>query len=243
MSNGKVVLITGASRGIGREMALAFGHAGHTVLVNFLKEKEKAAAVKKEIEARGGTAMLYPADISDRGEVAGLVAGAVKEFGRIDVLVHSAAINRDRSILKMSADEWDGVIRTDLSGAFYVLQACAGVMIKRKEGSIVTIASLAGLRGAYGAANYAAAKAGVIGLTRSAARELGRFNVRINAVLPGFHLTDMGKSLPDSYVQRAREESVLGCTTDIRELAQFVVMLTALRTVSGQVLNIDSRII
>lgn len=211
--------------------------------LNYLKEKEKAAVVKKEIENAGGTACLFPADVADPALVNALVDAVIKEFGRIDVLVHNAAINRDRSIVKMSDDEWNDVLRTDLTGSFQVLRAAGRTMMRQKEGSIVMVASIAGVRGAYGAANYASAKAGVLGLARSAARELGRFNVRVNAVMPGFHLTDMGRSVSERYRQKALEESVLGRTTDIGELARFVVMLSKMTSVSGQTFNIDSRIV
>ncbi len=239
VNNRKVVLVTGASRGIGKRIALEFGRSGWMVVVNFLKEKEKALSVASEIECLGGSARALQADVSDEASVAAML----KDIGQIDVLINNAAVCHDRTILKMTPEEWRSVLATDLEGAFYLLQQCGRAMVRRKEGSIISIASVVGMRGGYGNANYAAAKAGLIALTKTAAREFGRFGVRVNAVLPGFHATDMSGKVPKEYVENVLSESVLHTTTDIDELARFIVLLSQMRTVSGQVFNWDSRIV
>jgi len=239
----KTVLITGGSRGIGSEVAREFGRSGCRVYVGYRTEREKAEAVCRDIRDAGGEGRPVQADISRSDEVRRMVETVALESGGIDVLVHCAAITRDRSILRMSDEEWDTVMRTDLDGSFYILRECGKSMMRKKQGAIIMISSIAGERGAPGAANYAAAKAGVLSLVRSAARELGRFNIRVNGVLPGFHLTDMGQAAPPEYVERARMESPLGVTTDINELTKFIVFLSGMNTVTGQIFNCDSRIL
>jgi 3-oxoacyl-[acyl-carrier protein] reductase len=241
--NSKVVLITGASRGIGREIALAFGRAGgYRVMINCVKETAKAQAVAKEIAADGGSARVFAADITDAAAVKNMVRRITDEEGSIDILVNNAAVIRDNLLLRMSADEWDTVLKTDLTGTFQVLQTCARVMMKKHDGAIINIASIVAGRGSFGGANYASAKAGLVALTKSAARELGRFSIRVNAVMPGFQLTDMGKQAPAEYAENVKKESVLSCTTDLKELAAFIVFLSGMKTVSGQIFNWDSRI-
>jgi 3-oxoacyl-[acyl-carrier protein] reductase len=243
MEQKPVVLITGASRGIGRSIALEFGKNDYTVIVNFLKEKEKALSVAETIVKNGGRARVLAADVSEPGAVKTLVSDIEANEGRLDVLVNNAGLTKHRSIVKMSDDEWGKVIATDLSGPFYVIRECAPFMARNKGGAIINMGSILGFRGAFGAANYAGAKAGLVGLTKSAAIELGRSNVRVNMVLPGFHLTDMGTGASDKYVEKARLDSVLGVTTDLDEFARFVVFLSQAKTVSGQVFNFDSRIL
>ena len=243
MTQKPVVLITGASRGIGRSLALEFGKNDYTVIINYLKEKEKALSAAEEIEKSGGRARVIAADVSEAGAVKTLVGDIAEREGRLDVLVNNAGITRHRTIMKMTDEEWGAVMATDLNGPFYTLRECARLMAKSGGGSIINVGSIIGFRGAFGSANYAGAKAGLAGLTRSAAVELGRLNVRVNMVLPGFHLTDMGSGGSDRYVAQARQDSVLGVTTDINEFARFVVSLSQAKSVSGQVFNFDSRII
>jgi 3-oxoacyl-[acyl-carrier protein] reductase len=243
MEQKPVVLITGASRGIGRSLALEFGKNDYTVIINYLKEREKALSVAETIEKNGGRARVIAADVSEAAAVKAMVNDIADHEGRVDVLVNNAGITKHRTIVKMADDEWEKVIAADLSGPFYVMRACAPLITRNKGGAIINIGSIVGLRGAFGSANYAGAKAGLVGLTKSAAAELGRFNVRVNMVLPGFHLTDMGTGASDQYVAKARQDSVLGVTTDINEFARFVVFLSQAKTVSGQVFNFDSRIL
>lgn len=237
------VLVTGSSRGIGRALALSFARAGYKVLIHYHTQADKAREVAAEIVAAGGDAAVYHCDLADPSAVRAMVEEIAAAEGTIDVLVNNAALTRDRTILRMTDDEWNAVINADLSGTFHILRACGALMAKKRAGAIVNIASIVGVRGSYGNANYAAAKAGVIGLTKAAARELGRFAIRVNAVLPGYHLTDMGRTAPAEYVENIKRESVLGCTTDMDELARFVILLAASTTVSGQVFNWDSRVL
>jgi NAD(P)-dependent dehydrogenase (short-subunit alcohol dehydrogenase family) len=237
------VLVTGASRGIGRAVALAYARAGHDVFINFDKSAAQAKSLADEIIALGRRAETMRADVSRRDDARALVDTVVSRWGRLDVLVNNAGISRDRTILKMTEEEWCRVIDVNLSGAFWTLQAAARVMVPQKDGAIVNVASIMAVRGGIGCANYAASKAGLVALTKSAARELGRFNVRVNAVLPGYHPTDMNKSFPSDVVQAVLSEHILGRFPDMDELARFIVDTSMLRSVSGQVLAFESRVL
>lgn len=237
------VLITGASRGIGRALALAFGGAGHGVAINYRSRKEEAESVAADLKRRGASADLFPGGVSDPAQAKALVDSVVQKWGRIDGLINNAGIVRDRTLLKMTGEEWREVIDTNLSGPFYCLQAAAHHMARQKSGFIFNIASILASRGGVGCANYVAAKAGLVGLTKAAARELGRFNVRVNAVLPGFHPTEMSENIPAEQKGRVLAQHVLGRSTDLGELSRFVLVLAEMSTVSGQVFNVDSRIL
>jgi 3-oxoacyl-[acyl-carrier protein] reductase len=237
------VLVTGASRGIGRALALAFGEAGHNVVVNFEKGRDAAEAVAREVRSAGPEAETIQADVSDRAQARSLVEKAARRWGRLDALVNNAGVCMDRTVLKMSEEEWRRVLDVNLSGAFWTLQAAAKVMSAHKDGAILNVASIMALRGGFGCANYAAAKAGLIALTKSAARELGRFNVRVNAVLPGFHPTDMNRVLSPDRVEMIKSEHVLGRFPDLGELARFVVHAAGLKSVSGQVFAFEGRVL
>ena len=223
-------------------MAVAFGRDGHNVFLNFEKNREAAAAAADEVRAAGGGVDVFRADVSKRDEARGLIEAAVRRWGRLDVLVNNAGICRDRTILKMSEEEWRRVIDVNLSGAFWALQAAAKVMAAQKDGAILNVASILAVRGAVGGANYAAAKAGLVALTKSAARELGRFDVRVNAFLPGFHPTDMNRAFTPEHVEKIKDEYVLGRLPDRDELGRFVVHLAGLKSVSGQAFAFESRV-
>lgn len=237
------VLVTGAGRGIGRAIALAFGRDGHRVMLGYRSRRAEAEAALAALREQGAEADLYEADVSKPAQAQALVEAAARRWGSLDGLINNAGVTRDRTILKMSDDEWGDVIDVNLSGAFWCLRAAAQVMTRQKNGFIVNIASLMGLRGGYGCANYAASKAGLIGLTKSAARELGRFNVRVNAVLPGYHPTEMNASLPPEQVEKIREEHALGRFPDLEELARFVLNIAKQKSASGQVFNFESRVV
>ena len=243
MNHAPVVLVTGASRGIGRETALAFAKEMFRTALNFRASSDKMEEVGREIQKLGGESKIFKADVGDSSQVKVMVEKIMKTWGRIDVLVNNAGITRDRTILKMTDEEWEDVIRVNLNGAFWCLRECSKVMAERKDGAIVNISSIVAVRGSIGNANYAASKAGLIALTKSAAKELGRFNVRVNAVLPGFHLTDMGRTVWGKYAERIRSEHSLGRLTDIKELARFIVFIARQKSASGQVFNFESRII
>jgi NAD(P)-dependent dehydrogenase (short-subunit alcohol dehydrogenase family) len=200
--------------------------------------------VEKAAVQMGAQTLLIKADVAKSQEVHDMVNLVIKNWGRIDVLINNAGITRDRTILKMTDEEWEDVLKVNLNGAFWCLRDSSKAMIERKDGAILNISSIAAMRGgSVGNANYAASKAGLIALTKSAAKELGRFNIRVNAILPGFHLTDMGRTVWKKYEERIRSEHILGRLPDIRELAQFVLFLAKQKSVSGQVLNFESRVI
>ena len=234
--------MTGASRGIGKQIALAFGRSGARTGVHYHREEKKAQEVASGIRQEGGEAIVLGADVADCSQAKTLVEKVVKEWGTLDVLVNNAGTSRDRIILKMSEDEWRGVIDTNLNGAFWCLKAAASEMSRRKSGAIINIASYIGIRGGYGCANYAASKGGLLALTKSAARELGKFNIRVNAVLPGFHPTDMGLAVWEKNQEEILGEHALGRLSDIFELSDFIVRLAGYESVSGQVFHFDSRI-
>jgi 3-oxoacyl-[acyl-carrier protein] reductase len=237
-----IVLITGSSRGIGSELAIKFAQKGYDVAINYVREKAKADDLVEKIRSFGRRCEAFQADVSNFGEAKKLVDSVIKKFGALDVVVNNASITINKSIFKLSEDDWNKVISTDLSSVFYVSKEAARLMT-RLGGSIINIGSITGVKGSAGSANYSSAKAGIIALTKSMALELGRYKVRVNAVLPGFHLTDMGKASSSEYKTKANEDSVLKTTTDINEVTDFVVFVSGLKTISGQVFNIDSRII
>ncbi len=240
----RTALITGASRGIGRALALAFAKAGYAVGVHCHKEKAKAEAVVQEIFEMGNKeAEVFICDVRDSIKVRQMVDAMVVRWKRLDVLVNNAGLTRDRTILKMTNAEWNDVIEVNLSGAFWCLREAARLMSKEHAGHIINIASLMALKPGFGNANYAASKAGLIALTKAAARELGRFHITVNAVLPGYHETDMSAALPKEHKQQVIEEHVLGESTRIEDLCRVVLELAQNPSVSGQVFNVDSRVV
>lgn len=239
----QVVIITGASRGLGREIALRFGRAGHRVVVNYLKRSDEAEAVCGEIKKHGGEAVAVPADVRIAAEVDALVQKAIDLWGRIDLLVNNAGLTRDGLALRMSEQDWDEVLATNLYGPFHFIRSVSKIMMKQRSGHIVNISSITGVQGREGQANYSAAKAGLIGLTKTAAKELGCFNIRVNAVLPGYLPTEMGSQVSEKIRERVLAENALGRVSDPVEVADFIIHLTTMQNVSGQVFNLDSRVL
>ena len=239
----RVVIVTGASRGLGREIALKFGRSGDRVVVNYLDRTQDAAAVVNEISRSGGDAVLFKADMRNAEEVQALFAEAAKCWGAVDVLVNNAGVAKDGLLLRMTEQDWDTVLNTNLKGSFNSIRAASTIMSKRREGHIINISSIVALQGREGQANYSASKAGLIGLTKACARELGSFNIKVNAVLPGFIPTDMGIVVSDAVLERVVQENVLGRVSDPAEVAEFIYHLSLTNNVSGQVFNLDSRII
>lgn len=238
---GRVALVTGASRGIGAAVAQRLAAEGASVVINFAGRAEAAASVVLAIEQGGGSAIAVQADVSDSAACAALVEAVVARFGRIDILVNNAGITRDGLLVRMSDDDWRSVIDTNLSGAFYLARSVGKLMMKQRFGSIVNMASVVGMMGNAGQVNYAAAKAGLIGMTKSIARELAGRGVRVNAVAPGFIATDMTDALPDA----AREAAVssiamgrLGTPEDIAAAVAFLVSDDA-AYITGQVIAVD----
>ena len=193
----KVAIVTGSSRGLGRAIAWEFAEHGAKVVVNYLQSKEPAEALVKEIKDKGGQAIAVQASVAHAAECGALIEAAIKEFGGLDILVNNAGVNRDRTIRRMTAEEWREVISTDLDSVFYCTAAAVPHMIERGGGRIVNMASIIGQMGNLGQSNYAAAKAGIIGFSKSAAQELARFNITVNALCPGFIETEMVINLTD----------------------------------------------
>jgi 3-oxoacyl-[acyl-carrier protein] reductase len=242
-SEKRVVLVTGASRGLGKEIALRFGRAGDVVLVNYLRNENDARAVVRAIQDGNGTADILHADVSKSRDVSAMFAIVREQFGRIDVLVNNAGIVRDRLLLRMSEADWDEVLNVNLSAGFYCIREAAGLMKQQGGGHIIAVSSIIGVQGREGQANYSAAKAGLIGLTRAAARELGEFNIRVNAILPGYLRTSLTTAAADAVYDRAVRENVLNRISDLQEVAEFIYHLSFMKNVSGQVFNLDSRIV
>jgi len=239
----RVVLITGASRGLGRSIALAFGQSGDRVVINYLSHETEAVAVSDEISRANGEAMLFRADVKVSDEVETMVGTAMSRWGRIDVLVNNAGITKDGLLFRMTEQDWDSVLDTSLKGAFHCIRVVSKIMLKQCAGHIINISSIAGVHGREGQANYSAAKAGLIGLTKASAKELGRFNIKVNAVLPGYVPTDMGNTVSDTILKRILQANALGRVSTSAEVAVFIYHLSLMNNVSGQVFNLDSRIL
>lgn len=205
--NGKVALITGASRGIGRSIALALASQGAHIVINYTSQDEAAASVAEEVSKIGSRAMIAKANVSEMKDVEKMVASTLDEFGHLDILVNNAGITRDNLLLRMKKDDWQKVLDVNLTGAFNCTKAVARPMIRAHWGRIINISSVVGLSGNAGQANYAAAKAGLLGFTKAVAKELGSRNITVNAIAPGFILTDMTRNItPD---QKGLEQSGL----------------------------------
>lgn len=241
MLEGKIALVTGASRGIGRQIALTLGAKGAMVIVNYNGSAAKAEEVVKEIEAAGGKAEALQCNVSEFESCGQMMADIVSRHGRLDILVNNAGITRDNLLMKMSEDDFDAVINTNLKGVFNCIKHISRQMLKQKAGRIINISSVSGVLGNAGQANYCAAKAGVIGITKSAARELASRGITVNAVAPGFITTEMTDVLSDNVKAAATEQIPMkkfGETQDIAEAVAFLASNEA-KYITGQVLYVD----
>ncbi len=243
MASKRVVLVTGASRGLGREIAMTFAAAGERVAINFLKNSQDAVRLADDISCTGGEAALFRADVSRSSDVDTMIRDVVERWGKLDVLICNAGISKDSLMLKMSEQDWDTVVNTNLNGAFYCIRSVSDVMIKQRQGHIINISSISGLQGREGQANYAASKSALIGLTKAAAKEYGKFNIKVNAILPGYLATDMGHTVPKTVQDNIVRQNVLGKMSDSREVSEFIHHLSLMSNVSGQVFNLDSRVV
>ncbi|MDD3414669.1 MAG: 3-oxoacyl-[acyl-carrier-protein] reductase [Lachnospiraceae bacterium] len=241
MLKGKVALVTGASRGIGRQIAITLAKNGAFVIANYNGSQDMAEQVVKEIIANGGSAVAKRCDVSDYVACGEMITDLIKEYGRIDILVNNAGITRDNLLMKMSETEFDDVLRINLKGVFNTVKHLSRQMLKQRSGKIINISSVSGVIGNAGQANYCASKAGVIGLTKSVARELGSRGINVNAVAPGFIETDMTDSLPDSVKEAMKEQTLLKRTGTTEEVAQVVSFLasSAADYITGQVISVD----
>lgn len=239
-ADGKVAIVTGASRGIGRGIALALAEAG-AVVVCAARDLARLEAVVAEIIAAGGKANAHGVDVSSRESIEALIAGTVAAHGRIDVLVNNAGITRDGLLLRMKPADWDEVITTNLTSVFISTQAVMKPMLKQRAGSIINIGSVVGLTGNAGQANYAAAKAGLIGFSKSVAREVASRGIRVNVVTPGFIETDMTNAMPEAAKQAMLATVPLGRTGTPADIAGLVVYLAsdASAYVTGQTVSVD----
>ena len=241
--DGQVALVTGASRGIGRAVALRLAHEGARVALNYHASAEAAKDVAEQIEAAGGSALLVQADVSDCAEARGLVSRVVEQWGRLDVLVNNAGITRDRTLRKLSDDDWSAVLRTNLDSVFACTGAAAAVMTAQGYGRIVNVSSFVGQAGNFGQANYAASKGGVIAFTKAAALELARFNVTVNVVAPGFTSTDMLAQVPDTVQAQLKTRIPMGRFGDPDDVAKAVAFLVADGDyITGQQINVNGGI-
>jgi len=239
--DGRVAIVTGASRGIGRAIALGLAGRGADVVINYVTRPETAAEVAEAVRAAGRRALVHQADVSDPAAAASLVEAAVQSFGRLDILVNNAGITRDNLLLRMKDEDWERVLAVNLTGAFNMVKAGLRYFLKARFGRIINITSVIGLRGNAGQANYAAAKAGLIGFTKSLAKELGSRNITVNAVAPGFIVTDMTENLGSEVRERMLREIPLGRFGSPEDVASLVAFLASEEAgyITGQVIAVD----
>lgn len=241
----KTALVTGASRGIGRAIALALASKGFAVALNYAGSHDAAEAVKKEIEDAGGKAFTVQGDVSKSEDVDRIFKTVKDEFGGLDVLVNNAGINRDALLIRMKESNWDDVIATDLKSDFLTTKAAAAMMMRKRKGSIINISSVVGIMGNIGQANYAAAKAGVIGLTKACAKEMATRNIRVNAVAPGFIETAMTDGIPEKIREGMIASIPMGRMGQPEDIARAVCFLASddASYITGQVLVVDGGLV
>jgi acetoacetyl-CoA reductase len=241
---GAVVVVTGAGRGIGRAIAEELGRAGARLVLNYSQSKEQAESLAAKLKDEGAQdAIAVRADVSDRTQAANLIDETVRRFDRLDVLVNNAGITIDRTLKNLTFDDWEQVIQTNLNGYFYTVKAALPIFMRQEDGRIINISSFVGQMGNFGQANYAAAKAGVIGFTKTAALELARSHVTVNAICPGFTDTDMYASVPDDVKEKIVKRIPLGRVGTAHEIARAVRFLAEDGAyITGQTLNINGGI-
>jgi 3-oxoacyl-[acyl-carrier protein] reductase len=239
--DGKIALVTGGSRGIGAAICAELGAAGATVVVNYVRDEPAAAEVCERVRAAGGSAEAVQGDVSSAEGAAALVSHVESDIGAIDVLVNNAGITRDDLIMRLSEEDWRTVIDTNLGGAFFTCRALSRPMLKRRSGAIVNISSIVGVHGNAGQTNYAASKAGLIGLTKSLAKELGGRGIRVNAIAPGYIATELTDALPDEARDAILGNTPLGRLGEPADVARAVRFLVsdAAGFITGDVLAVD----
>ena len=239
MLKGKIALITGAAQGIGKGIALEYAKQGATVAFTVRKHDERSEALVNEITAMGGTAKAYASDAASFSSAAEVIAEVMKDFGRIDVLVNNAGITKDGLLMRMTEEQWDVVINTNLKSAFNYVHAITPIMMRQRSGSIINMTSVVGISGNAGQANYAASKAGMIGLTKSVAKELGSRGVRVNAIAPGFIATEMTSVLNEDVKKQLILNVPLRREGKVEDVANVAVFLASdmASYVTGQVIS------
>ncbi len=237
----RVAIVTGGGRGIGRTIALKLAEVGATVVVNDIGEASPVGSVAEEIKAMGGQSLAVLADVSSSSDVARLVEETIAAYGKVDILVNNAGIARDQLIIRMSDEDWDKVLTVNLKGTFLCARAVLRHMIKQRWGRIISIASIVGLVGNPGQANYASAKAGIIGFTRTVAKEVAARGITANAIAPGFIDTEMTQRLEEDWKQQLKKQIPLGYFGSPRDVAEAVAFLASeeARYITGQVLSVD----
>lgn len=241
MTDKKVALVTGASRGIGKACALELAKAGYDLIVNYAGNETAANETVSEIKKLGVSAKAMKFDVSNKDEVSESIEQITTEFGRIDVLVNNAGITRDGLFIRMNAEAWEAVINTNLNSAYYVTQPVSKIMMKQRSGCIINMSSIAGVYGNAGQANYAAAKAGMIGFTKALAKELASRGIRVNAIAPGFIQTDMTKDLNTEKIVEAIPLKKLGAPEDIAKTVKFLAEDAPY--ITGQTIGVDGGLV
>ena len=241
MLENKVALVTGAGRGIGRAIAIALAKEGAEVVVNYNGSEERAKEVKQTIEENGGKASIYKCNVSDFEACEAMIKDIVKEHGRLDILVNNAGITKDGLIMKMKEEDFDSVLNVNLKGTFNPIRHSARQMLRQKSGKIINISSVSGILGNAGQANYAASKAGVIGLTKTMARELGSRGITVNAIAPGFVDTEVTGVLSEEIRENACRQIILGRFGKPEDIANVAVFLASDKAdyITGQVISVD----
>lgn len=241
MLKGKCAIITGASRGIGKAIALKLASLGANIVINYRSNEKEALEVENEIKSMGVETLCIKGDISKSDEVENLIAYAKEKFGIIDIMVNNAGITKDTLILRMKEEDFDSVIDVNLKGVFNCLKAITPVMVKQKQGKIINLSSVVGISGNAGQVNYSASKAGVIGMTKSLAKEVGSRGINVNAVAPGYIETDMTEALGDKYKEEMKKNiplKRLGTANDVAEVVAFLSSESS-NYVTGQVIQVD----
>lgn len=241
MLTGKIALVTGAGRGIGKEIAKIFAKNGATVIVNYNSSKESAEQVVEEIEAFGGKAEAMKGNVADEEESAAMTKAILDKYQKVDILVNNAGITRDGLLMRMSDVDFDSVININLKGAFHMIRHLSRNFIKQKSGKIINISSVSGVMGNAGQANYAASKAGLIGLTKSVAREYASRGICVNAIAPGFIETEMTKAMPEEAKKNMGSMIPLGKMGQAKDVAELALFLAGSCSdyITGQVISVD----
>jgi len=237
----RVAIITGGSRGIGKAIVKAFAEEGACIAFNYLKSKDAAKELKKEVEKAGGKALIFKNDVRDFDVMRKMVEDVKEKFGRLDIVVNNAGILRDKALMLMSEEDWSDVIDTNLTGTFNLTRAAIITFMKQKTGNIINLTSVAGITGTARQVNYSASKAGIIGLTKALAKEVGGFGVRVNAIAPGYTDTEMYHGLKEEFKKTMMEFIPLGRVGKVEEIAKCAVFLASERSkyITGQVISID----